>query len=112
VADVHIEIDPNTSSLLTHHVETQLADEIEALGLSVEGPEPPLEQRSAEQPWPEIILLTLNLAATALKNLDDIIEIIRKWLPRPRREGAPKQLVKLYGPDGDVLAEIEQDDHE
>lgn len=110
MSDVRIEIDPNTDGLFAHRFRSEVVAEIEALGVSVDGPEPPIEQRGGEADWPTIILLTLNLAATALRDADDIIEILRKWLGRPRRGEAPKQVVKLYGPDGEVLAEIEQDD--
>lgn len=110
MSDVRIEIEPNRDTLFAHRIESDLVPSIAALGLSVDPLEPPLEERSADPNWPIVILLTLNLAATALRDADDIIDIVRKWLRRPRRESAPKQIVKLYGPDGEVLAEIEQHD--
>lgn len=110
MSDVRIEIDPNTDGLFAHRFRSDVVAEIEALGLAVDGPDPPIEQRGGEASWPTIILLTLNLAATALRDADDIIEILGEWLRRLRRGETPKQTAKLYGPDAEVLAEIKQDD--
>jgi hypothetical protein len=111
MSDVRIEIEPNKSGLMAHFVRTEVADEIEALGLTVDGPEPALEQRFDIDPNKVLlVLLTLKLAATALSDLDTIVEIVSKWLRRLPPDAEQKIVVKLYGADGEVTREIERDD--
>ncbi len=87
-------------------------EELRSFGLSVEGPTEPIEKRfdpvtvgTAIAAIPMIVRMTRMI----LEDLDRIVEVLRKWA-NLRREDQPKRVVRLLGPDGKVIRQIESDE--
>lgn len=86
--------------------------ELRTLGLSVDGPTEPIEKRfdpvaigTALAAIPMIVRMT----RMTLEDVDRIVEVLRKWA-NLRRTDQPKRTVRLLGPDGEVIREIESDE--
>lgn len=110
MADVHIHIDVSAPIAIA-----QARDTVEALrnlGLSVDGPTEPIEKRfdpvtlgAALAAIPMIVRVTRMI----VEDLDRVIDVLRKWA-NLRRNDEPKRTVRLLGPDGEVIREIESDE--
>lgn len=88
------------ASLATNQA-SDLADELRGLGYDVAGPPPAVETRSID-PTLGLVAVTLTLAMTAkaMKDIDTIVTLARKWISQAQ-DGAKARNVAIYEPDGE-----------
>lgn len=86
-----------------------LVEEIRAAGFDVEVTRP-IEERGAAPP-PFVVELTIRVAETGIVGaLALAVRSLRRWAKRHFRNRKPPagiRLARIYGPDGEVLSEVE-----
>jgi hypothetical protein len=91
-----------------------LISDLEGLGLEVHL-EHPMERRGGTSPFEVMALITVVFHTTIEKITDELLDstlaaIRRWWGSRKRNVRRPARTVKLLGPDGELLREVEVSD--
>lgn len=109
MTDIYIDIPVPASMAIAQARDT--AEELRALGLTVDGPTEPIEKRmdpmTAGMALAAVPMI-VRMARTTIEDLDRIIDVLRKWA-NLRRIDQPKRTVRILGPDGELIREIESD---
>jgi hypothetical protein len=101
VATIEIVAPPDRALELDEDIE-EIVEELDRLGHS--------PARKLEKAQVAYVGVIIRIVKTAIE-LDVLVEQIREVLRRTRRrreaEGKPRETVTIYGPNGDVLLEVE-----